>query len=122
MARFLYPAFAAVLVLAASTAIAHEGWTMLFDGKSTRAWRGYNRPSIPEGRWEVETGHLPTVASAPDVCAPVTRRKYPAVALALESTPRKGGNSRSPSRAVELPGTPTWPSPPELQTLDDSAH
>ena len=113
---------ALALVLAASTALAEGGWTLLFDGRSTKAWRGYNRPSFPEGCWLVENGTLKTVPSTYDVCDLVTRRKYRDFELALEWKLGKGGNSGILYRAAELPGTPVWHSAPELQILDDGAH
>ncbi len=42
-----------------------DGWIVLFDGKSTEAWRGFNRQSFPGEGWVVEDGALKTTASAP---------------------------------------------------------
>jgi hypothetical protein len=112
----------ACLLLAASSTPAADDWTVLFDGRSTSAWRGYNRDSFPEGCWLVENGTLKTVPSTYDVCDLVTRQKYRDFELALEWKLGKGGNSGILYRAAELPGTPMWHSAPELQILDDSAH
>ena len=34
------------------------GWTLLFDGRTVDAWRGYKRPDASESRWKVEEGTL----------------------------------------------------------------
>lgn len=96
---------------------------MLFDGTSTKAWRGYNRHSFPAGCWAVEGGTLKTVPSKGNDCDLVTRRKYRDFELALEWKVGKGGNSGVFYRAAELPSPePIWHSAPELQILDDGAH
>ena len=46
---------------AANTLTAAEkkaGWTLLFDGHTVDAWRGYKRPDTSESRWKVEQGTL----------------------------------------------------------------
>ena len=46
---------------AANTLTAAEktaGWTLLFDGHTVDAWRGYKRPDATESRWKVEEGLL----------------------------------------------------------------
>ena len=109
--------------LVTSAALAGDGWTMLFDGRSTRAWRGYNRGSFPAGCWAVEDGALKTVKSEGGGCDLVTRRTYRDFELALEWKVGKGGNSGVFYRAAELPPpAPIWHSAPELQILDDGAH
>jgi 3-keto-disaccharide hydrolase len=117
-------AIASLFVLVTSSAPANDGWTVLFDGGSTAAWRGYNRVSFPTGCWVVEDGALKTVPSkTPDACDLVTRRKYRDFELALEWKLGKGGNSGILYRAAELPPpAPIWHSAPELQILDDGAH
>src|SRR3954447_21519768 len=34
------------------------GWMLLFDGKTTNAWRGYKKPDMTGLRWKVEDGCL----------------------------------------------------------------
>ena len=46
---------------AANTLTAAEkkaGWTLLFDGHTVDAWRGYKRPDATESRWKLEEGTL----------------------------------------------------------------
>ena len=35
-----------------------EGWQLLFDGNTTRGWRGINQESFPENGWHVRNGEL----------------------------------------------------------------
>jgi hypothetical protein len=35
-----------------------EGWILLFDGKTTNGWRGYNKKAFPDSGWVVEDGTL----------------------------------------------------------------
>jgi hypothetical protein len=110
-------------VLLASVTPADGGWTVLFDGRSTKAWRGYNRESFPADCWMVAEGTLKTVPSEGKACDIITRRKYRDFELALEYKVGKGGNSGILYRAAELPApAPIWHSAPELQILDDGAH
>lgn len=111
------------LLLVASSTPAKAGWTVLFDGRSTGAWRGYNSRSFPSGCWTVADGTLKTVPSPGKACDIITRRKYRDFELALEWKVGPGGNSGILYRAAELPPpAPIWHSAPELQILDDSAH
>lgn len=34
------------------------GWTLLFDGKTTAGWRGFQQPAFPADGWAVEDGAL----------------------------------------------------------------
>jgi hypothetical protein len=35
-----------------------DGWTLLFDGKSLKGWRGYKKTDASETRWKVDDGFL----------------------------------------------------------------
>ena len=39
------------------------GWKLLFDGRTTRGWRGFNKPEFPAQGWVVENGSLKHVAN-----------------------------------------------------------
>jgi hypothetical protein len=115
---------AAVLVSLAGPASAAPGpWKVLFDGKSTDAWRGYGRPDFPTNAWKVENGELRTVAGVKDAVDIITKEKYGDFELELEWKLKPGGNSGIIYRVVELPKpSETWHSGPEMQVLDDAAH
>jgi hypothetical protein len=38
-----------------------DGWVLLFDGKTTKGWRGANKKTFPEQGWVVEDGMLTTL-------------------------------------------------------------
>ncbi len=72
-----------------------EGWTLLFDGKTTNGWHTYNRDTVSRN-WKVVDGTLvmdpaaKTTRSMEDI---VTNNDYENYELALEWRISKGGNS-----------------------------
>ena len=73
------------------------GWTLLFDGKSTSAWRGYKKPDMAGLRWKVEDGCLALPAGEGadtrgqrDI---ITTQQFDDFELAWEWRIAKGGNS-----------------------------
>ena len=40
------------------------GWVLLFDGKTTDAWRGFKQ-AVPDPGWRAEDGVLPPTPSSP---------------------------------------------------------
>jgi len=98
-----------------------EGWTLLFDGKTTTGWRGYGRTDMPEG-WQVVDGALTRVGRAGDI---VTTRGYRNFELRLEWKVAPGGNSGIFYRGIESDDPthhPIFESAPEMQVLDDERH
>jgi hypothetical protein len=93
------------------------GWRLLFDGKTTRGWRGYRKDSMPAG-WQVVDGALTRVAPAGDI---VTIEQFDNFELSLEWRVAPGGNSGIFYRVTE-DGEHPWHSGPEMQVLDDAAH
>lgn len=92
-------------------------WRALFDGTSTDAWRGYNRPDLPAG-WQIVDGALTRTAQAGDI---ITKEQFANFELELEWMVRPGGNSGVFYRAIES-ADPIYHSAPEMQVLDDAAH
>jgi hypothetical protein len=121
----LAAAVGSLLLLAppTSTPPAPDGWTVLFDGRGTDAWRGYNLDAFPAKAWVVEDGALKTVTGVKEHPDLISREKYRDFELELEWKVAPGGNSGVFYRAAELPPpAPVWHSAPEMQVLDDAVH
>jgi len=93
------------------------GWQLLFDGRSTAAWRGYRQETMPAG-WQAVDGTLARVAEASDI---ITRAQFQDFELSLEWQVAPGGNSGLMFRVQETPD-PTYHTGPELQILDNAGH
>ena len=95
-------------------------WKVLFDGKSTNAWRGFRQETFPDKSWRVEEGTLTTIVGAPSIDI-VTREKYGNFELQLEWKIAPGGNSGI-IYLVSEDFDQTWKTGPEMQVLDDAKH
>ncbi len=93
------------------------GWRLLFDGESTRGWRGFRRQDMPGG-WRVEEGELRRVGGGGDV---VTTEQFDDFELAIDWKVQEGGNSGVMFRVSEE-WDRTWKTGPEMQVLDDERH
>ena len=91
------------------------GWRLLFDGKTTTAWRGFRHDSIPAG-WQARDGALTRVAPAGDI---ITRDRFANFELTLEWNISPAGNSGIFYRVGEDDDATYW-SGPEMQVLDDA--
>jgi hypothetical protein len=101
-----------------TSAEAAAGWTPLFDGGSTLAWRGYQQRRFPAQGWVIEDGCLKVVAGGGggDI---ITLDKYQNFELALEFRVSRGANSGIMFRVGEAYPAP-WHTGPEFQILDDA--
>jgi len=103
-----------------------EGWVLLFDGKTTKGWRGYNKETFPQVGWEIVDGTLHCIASGRGEAGHggdiITEKTYKNFILKLEWKIAPGGNSGIFYRAVEKPGRPIWQMAPEMQVLDNERH
>lgn len=103
-----------------------EGWKLLFDGKTTRGWRGYNKEEFPDHGWKVEDGKLLMEGSgAGEAGGPgdiIFDEKFKDFELSLEWKISEGGNSGIFYLAQEVKGEPIWKSAPEMQILDNEKH
>ncbi|HLP36593.1 DUF1080 domain-containing protein [Lacibacter sp.] len=103
-----------------------SGWKLLFDGVSTKGWKGAGKPTFPEKGWEVKEGILKVLASnggestnGGDI---VTTEQYSAFDLSFEFKLTPGANSglkyfvtlneQTQGSAIGL----------EYQLLDDTLH
>jgi hypothetical protein len=102
------------------------GWKLLFDGKTTEGWRGYQMQQMPPG-WSVENGSLIRVrggaggkgaGGGDDI---ITRESYDNFELQLEWKTVPQGNSGVLYHVSEEPIT-SWHFAPEVQLLDNTAH
>jgi hypothetical protein len=123
-------AFGAIVRFGAGSAAAQEveintltaeeraaGWRLLFDGQTTRGWRGYMMDGMPAG-WEVVDGALTRVSAAADI---ITTEKFRNFELSVDWKVGPGGNSGIFYRAIEGPDF-IYYAAPEMQVLDDEKH
>jgi hypothetical protein len=103
-----------------------EGWALMFDGKTTEGWRGYNKEAFPEKGWLVEEGTLHVIGSSRGEAGGggdlLYDKKFRNFELSLEWKVSEGGNSGIFYLAQEIPGEPVWKSAPEMQILDNEKH
>ncbi len=79
-----------------SAAERKAGWRLLFDGKTTTGWRGFNRPGMPDGGWVVRDGTLGRVRGPGDKNAPgdiITIDEFENFELSVDYRITSGGNS-----------------------------
>ena len=93
------------------------GWQLLFDGRTTNAWRGFKQAGMPDG-WRIVEGALTRVGPGGDL---VSRDQYSSFELSIEWRVASGGNSGILYRVTEE-GATTYETGPEMQVLDDARH
>ena len=91
------------------------GWRVLFDGATTKGWRGYKSATMPNG-WMVQNGTLTKTASVEDI---LTSDQFANFELALDWKIATGGNAGIFYRGTEEYEHIYW-SAPEYQLLDDA--
>ena len=97
-----------------------EGWHLLFDGKSTEGWRGYQKETFPEEGWEVVDGSIHKIAEAGggDI---LTIDPYQDFDFRFEWKVAPGANSGVMYRVSESEER-SYYTGPEYQVLDDDRH
>src|ERR1043165_3461916 len=93
--------------------------TVLFDGKSTDAFRSYKSDKFPEG-WAVE-GNVLHVLPGKHGGDLMTKEEFEDFELSYEWKVSPGGNSGVIYKVVETKG-PSWHTGFESQVLDDTLH
>lgn len=100
-----------------------DGWVLLFDGKTTKGWRNYNKDGIGPA-WKAVNGELvfdPTDgAQGGDI---ITEQEFGNFELSLEWKISPCGNSGVIFNVVEDKKYHSpWLTGPELQVLDNTCH
>jgi len=92
-------------------------WTVLFDGKSTQAFRGFKQDSFPVHSWIVEEGTLKSLpVQEVDL---ITREQFENFELELEWKVAKTANSGIMFHVSESEAE-TYMTGPEMQIFDDA--
>ena len=125
MTRYFWAGLAVTAAVGAlwgarADAAAKAASRVLFDGKSTDAWRGYKRDAFPSKGWVVENGTLKTVVGGDKVDI-ITKDIYKDFDLELEWRVSPIGNS-GVFYDVSETGVEGWHTGPEMQVLDDARH
>jgi len=98
-----------------------SGWTMIFDGKTTKGWRGYTKKTMPEKGWDVVDGalHCQSKGGGGDIIFDTPLKNFE---LTLNWKISEGGNSGIFIHGKEVQGAPIYHSAPEYQVLDNERH
>ena len=101
------------------------GWQLLFDGKTTDGWKGYNKDSFPTKGWHIEDGVLYVEASNTEEAGfggdIVTTESFDNFELSLDFMLSDTANSGILYRVIET-DDPIWHNAPEYQLLDDPTY
>ena len=104
-----------------------DGWKILFDGKNTDAWRGYNKATFPTKGWRIESDGTLAVSKSGteeggfggDI---ITKEKFENFELTLDFMVSDTGNSGILYRVIEMPDHAIWQNAPEYQILDNQTY
>ena len=103
-----------------------NGWKLLFDGKSTKGWRGAYKEKFPEKGWEVKEGELCVLASTGaestnggDI---VTLEEFVDFELVADFKITEGANSGIKYYVTEKENNKGSAIGLEFQILDDKNH
>jgi hypothetical protein len=97
-----------------------SGWRLLWDGKSFKGWRGYNKQ--PYDSWEIVSGQLHCKGEGAQKRADlVTVAEYDNFELSVDWKIDKAHNSGICYRVVES-DRPAYESGPEYQLIDDNGY
>ncbi len=102
------------------------GWKLLFDGKSTRGWRGAHKKTFPEIGWEIKDGELCVLQNDGSESAHggdiVTLGEYSDFELTADFKISKGANSGIKYFVTEKEHGKGSAIGLEYQILDDANH
>jgi hypothetical protein len=97
-----------------------NGWQLLFDGKTTNGWHGYNLKIFPDC-WIIEDGALTMITTGSNESLDIlTNKKYRNFALSLEYKLTKAANSGIIYQIAEDPKYKfPYETGPEFQVIDN---
>jgi len=105
-----------------------DGWSLLFDGKTTAGWRNYNSNKMGAA-WKAADGSLYLDTFKKDGYQSsgggdiITKDEFENFELSLDWKIEPCGNSGVIFNVVEYPKyTETWRTGPEMQVLDNACH
>ncbi len=110
-----------------SSAEENDGWILMFNGKDTRHWRGYQRQDVP-GVWSVSDGTLFCKGVKGDDAAPgqkgliIYDEQFGNFHLKVDWKISEGGNSGIFYLGAEEGYPSIVHTAPELQVLDNERH
>jgi hypothetical protein len=97
----------------------NTGWELLFDGKTTAGWRGFQSDGIPDG-WIAEEGNLVALGKGGDPEGDIiTEKQFEDFELYLEWAIAPGGNSGIFFHVLEGDYPTVYATGPEYQLIDD---
>ncbi|WEK21515.1 MAG: DUF1080 domain-containing protein [Candidatus Pedobacter colombiensis] len=103
-----------------------NGYSLLWDGKTTNGWKGAYKKGFPEKGWEIKDGELSVLKSngaestnGGDI---VTEKQYGAFALKFDFKLTEGANSGVKYFVTLTEGNKGSAIGPEYQILDDVKH
>lgn len=102
------------------------GWELLFDGKTTDQWRGYNHETFPTLGWKVMDGSIAVEKSGAeeegfggDI---ITKATFENFEFSMEFLCSDTANSGIFYRVTEMKGAAIWHNAPEYQILDNDRY
>ena len=111
---------------ALSEAEKKDGWLLMFDGKTSKGWRGYKKDHFPNG-WVIENGTIQCLGSGRGEAGSkeggdvIYDKEFQNFELTLEWKISKGGNSGIFYLGEEKLDY-IWKTAPEMQVLDNENH
>lgn len=103
-----------------------QGWTLLFDGKTTRGWRSAKDKGFPTKGWHIENGELKVLSSNGAESANggdiITNNEYAAFDLTFQFKLTPGANSGVKYYVTLKEQSQGSAIGPEYQILDDQLH
>ncbi|SHE59942.1 3-keto-disaccharide hydrolase [Pedobacter caeni] len=103
-----------------------EGYSLLWDGKTSKGWKGAYKTAFPETGWSIKDGELSvqksTGAESTNGGDIVTEKQYSAFELKFDFKLTEGANSGIKYFVTLTEGNKGSAIGPEYQILDDAKH